>query len=169
MIHSAVHAARPDLGCVMHVHTLAGMAVAAQQDGLLPISMPYTNFHDRVAYHEFQSAGSDWNERPMIAASLGARDVMILRNHGLLTCGRTVAEAFVLMFRLEKACQIQLAAQASGARLVHIRPAILEQTAREMIALLDRDEKGDPGKGIGDMDFKAMLRWMDEIDPSYRA
>ena len=131
----------------MHVHTLAGMAVAAQADGLLPLSMPYTNFHRRVAYHEFESAGSNWDERAMIAASLGSLDVMILRNHGLLTCGRTVAEAFVLMFRLEKACQVQLAAQASGAKLKIIRPEILEKTAKEMIHLLDRDEKGNPWSG----------------------
>jgi ribulose-5-phosphate 4-epimerase/fuculose-1-phosphate aldolase len=168
VIHSAIHRARPELRCIMHSHTLAGMAVAAQEEGLLPISMPYTNFHDRIAYHEFSGPGSDWDERDAIAAALGPLDVLVLRNHGLLTCGRTVAEAFVLLFRLEKACAVQLAAQASGARLRRIRPEILEASAREMIRLLDRDTKGEAGKGIGEMDFRAMVRLMDEIDPSYR-
>jgi len=94
VIHSAVHMVRPDVGCVMHTHTIAGMAIAALETGLLPISMYALGYHERVAYHDFEGPSLDLDERERLAANLGDKNVMVLRTHGLLTCGETVAQAF---------------------------------------------------------------------------
>ena len=112
VIHSAIHMARRDVQCIMHTHTVAGMAVAALQTGLLPISMYALGYFERVAYHDFEGPSLDLEERQRLASNLGDKNVLILRTHGLLTCGQTVAQAFVRMFRLERACQVQLSAQA---------------------------------------------------------
>src|SRR5258706_3369474 len=102
-IHSAVHMGRPDVACVMHTHTVAGMAVAAHDDGLLPIGAYALGLYNRIAYHDWQPA-LDVEERPRLIASLGDKNVMILRNHGLLVCAHSIAQAVVSMYRLERAC-----------------------------------------------------------------
>jgi ribulose-5-phosphate 4-epimerase/fuculose-1-phosphate aldolase len=168
VIHSAIHAAREDAHCVFHIHTVAGMAVAALECGLLPISMPSTGFYGKVAYHELEGTGADLSERAGIAADLGFRNVLILRNHGLLTCGRTVAEAFVQMFRLQRACEIQVAALACNSPLHFIRSDVSARSADEMNALLDRGQDGAMGGGVGSFDFAAMVRLMERKDPSFR-
>ncbi len=109
-IHSAIHEARDNAHCVFHIHTTAGMAVAAQADGLLPVSMPATGFYQRVAYHDYEGPSLKLDERARLVASLGDKNVLILRTHGLLTCGHTTEEAFIRMFRLQRACEIQIAA-----------------------------------------------------------
>jgi ribulose-5-phosphate 4-epimerase/fuculose-1-phosphate aldolase len=169
VIHSAIHQAREDAHCVFHIHTVAGMAVAALDCGLLPISMPSTGFYGKVAYHELEGTGANIDEREKIVANLGSKNVLILRNHGLLTCGRTVAEAFVQMFRLQRACEIQVAAQACNTKLHFIRKDVSEKSADEMNALLDRGQDGAMGGGIGSFDFAAMVRLMDRKDPSFRS
>ena len=164
IIHSAVHQAREDAHCVMHTHTTAGMAVAAQEHGLLPVSMPATGFHDRVAYHEYEGPSLKLDERARLAASLGRKKAMILRNHGLLTLGGSIEEAFILMFRLQRACEIQVAAQGAGVALHVPSKAVLEESA----TLTDEFLSANEGQPAGGLEFQSYMRLMDRIDPSYR-
>ena len=115
VIHSAIHAAREDAHCVLHTHTRAGCAVAALECGLLPVNQMSMEFYGRVAYHAYEGIALDMDEQQRLVADLGDKPVMILRNHGLLATGGSVAEAFLRMYYLEKACEIQLAAQSAGA------------------------------------------------------
>jgi ribulose-5-phosphate 4-epimerase/fuculose-1-phosphate aldolase len=158
-IHSAIHAARHDLACVLHTHTRAGIAVSCQKQGLLPLNQISLQFHDRLAYHDYEGIALDHDERPRLVASLGDKRAMILRNHGLLTAGRSIPEAFSLMFYLERACEIQVAAQAGGAELVTPPPAIREKTARQY-------ESGDDPSG--GLEWAAQLRLLERLDPGYR-
>ena len=112
-IHSALHAARPDVNCVMHCHTVAGVAISCLEEGLLPLNQWALQFHDRLAYHDFEGIALELDERERLAEDLGDHAAMILRQHGLLTCGRSVGEAFLRMRNLERSCQTQLAAQAT--------------------------------------------------------
>jgi ribulose-5-phosphate 4-epimerase/fuculose-1-phosphate aldolase len=130
-IHSAVHMARHDLNCVIHTHTADGIAVSCQADGLLPISQHALRFHGHLGYHDYQGIAFDLEERESLVRSLGPHDTMILRNHGLLAAGRTIAEAFVNIYVLERACQAQIKAQAGGARLNLPSPAVCERTAAQ--------------------------------------
>jgi ribulose-5-phosphate 4-epimerase/fuculose-1-phosphate aldolase len=167
VIHSAIHMARPDVQCIMHTHTVAGMAVAALQIGLLPISMYALGYYERVAYHDFEGPSLDREERQRLASNLGDKNVLILRTHGLLTCGQTVAQAFVRMFRLERACQVQLAAQATGSELVVPPREVCEISAERSDDFLATDG----GKGysrIANPEFDALMRLMDKKDRSYR-
>ena len=115
VIHAAVHAARPEVACVLHAHSVAGMAVSAQREGLLPITQHAMMFHGRIGYHAYQSFATADAERELIARDLGPHDILILRNHGTLVCGRSVAECLHNAWHLERACQAQLLAQAGGA------------------------------------------------------
>jgi len=130
-IHSAIHAARPDLGCVVHTHTSAGMAVACQKHGLLPLTQHALRFHGRLAYHDYEGVALDLDERERLVADLGPHKAMILRNHGLLAAGATVAEAFIQIYYLERACQAQVAAMSGGAELVFPPEAVREKTAAQ--------------------------------------
>src|SRR5690606_31194096 len=123
-IHSAVHQVRHDAECVVHTHTVAGMAVAAQQEGLLPLNQMSMQFYGRVAYHDYEGISLDLDERERLQRDLGDKPCMILRNHGLLTVGVTVAEAFSLMYYLNKACELQVAALAGGRPLVIPPPEV---------------------------------------------
>ena len=167
VIHSAIHMARPDVRCVMHTHTLAGMAVAALDCGLLPIGMYSLGYYNRVAYHGFEGPSLDLAERERLAANLGEKNILVLRNHGLLTCGESVAQAFVRMFRLERACQVQLAAQATGAKLVIPPEDVCEHSAQ----LSDDFLVAEGGNGYSrnpNPEFTALVRMLDEKDPSFR-
>ncbi len=113
-IHSAIYMARPEVGCALHLHSRAGMAVAALEEGLLPLNQISMQFHGRIAYHDYEGIALDLDERERLIASLGGMNAMILRNHGLLTLGRSVAEAFTRAYYLEKACEIQMDALAMG-------------------------------------------------------
>ena len=117
-IHSAVHAARHDAQCVLHTHTVAGVAVSCLKDGLQPLNQWSMQFTDRIAYHDFEGIALDLSERERLVADLGDKMVLILRNHGLLTCGRSVGEAFKLMLNMERSCRAQLAIQSSGAEII---------------------------------------------------
>jgi len=164
IIHSAVHQARADAHCVMHTHTTAGMAVAAQAQGLLPVSMPATGFHERVAYHEYEGPSLKLDERQRLAASLGGKKAMILRNHGLLTLGESIEEAFILMFRLQRACEVQVAAQGAGIALHVPGREVLEESAK----LTDEFLASNDGHPVGGLEFQSYMRLMDRIDPSFR-
>lgn len=167
VIHSAIHMARRDVHCVMHTHTVAGMAVAALHSGLLPISMYALGYYERVAYHDFEGPSIELDERQRIAADLGSKNLLILRTHGLLTCGATVAQAFVRMYRLERACQVQLAAQSTNSPLI-IPPRNVCQTSAERSDNFLAAE-GDKGYSrVANPEFAALVRLMDKKDPSYR-
>jgi len=130
-IHSAVHQARPDVRYVIHSHTQAGIAVAAQAAGLLPISQHALWFQDALSYHEYEGLAVDLGERERLTADLGTNPAMILRNHGLLTVGKTAAEAFIHLYYLERACQIQIAAQSGGAALHYPSEQVIQKTGHQ--------------------------------------
>jgi len=140
VIHSAVHMARPDLHCVVHTHTAAGMAVSAQEHGLLPITQHALKFHGCLSYHEYEGIALSLSERERVVADLGPHNkAMILRNHGLLAGGRSVAEAFHEIYFLERACQAQVQAMAGGAQLHYPSIAVRCHTA-EQFAHDDEEE-----------------------------
>ena len=159
VIHSAVHEARPKVGCVVHTHTVAGVAVSAQEDGLLSISQQSSFPLTRLAYHAYEGLALKDAEKARLVADLGDANQMILRNHGLLTCGRDVAEAFLAMYRLQRACEIQIAAQAGGSRLIRVPQAIVDgmpEQAREV------------SKGLGaGLVWPGLLRRLDRENPGY--
>ncbi|MBU6499890.1 MAG: class II aldolase/adducin family protein [Rhodospirillales bacterium] len=130
-IHSAVHMARPDLMCVVHTHTAAGMAVAAQKGGLLPISQHALKFYGHLAYHGYEGIALDLDERDRLVADLGAHKAMILANHGLLVGGATIPEAFHNIYYLERACQAQVAAMSGGAELILPPEEVRRHTAAQ--------------------------------------
>jgi len=132
IIHSAIHAARPDVGCVLHTHTRAGVAVSAQQGGVLPISQQSTFVLASLAYHDYEGVAIRPDEQPRLQNDLGDKIFYCLRNHGLLTVGRTIGDAFLSMYTFESACQIQIAAQAGGAALTPVNDAIIRGTAESM-------------------------------------
>jgi len=130
-IHSAIHAARPDVGCIIHTHTMAGMAVAALECGLLPITQHAMKFYNRIAYHSYEGIALDLDERERLVKDLGHHNAMILRNHGLLVTGGGVAEAFDQIYFLERACQAQIATQSAGLPLSFPGPEVCEHAARQ--------------------------------------
>ncbi len=160
VIHSAIHMKRHDAACVMHTHTLAGMAVAAQQGGLLPINQINMEFIDDIAMHDYEGVADDDNlsERERLVRDLGDKPCMILRTHGLLTTGRSVAEAFYLMYYLEQACRIQVAAQSTGAALSIPSEATQRRTKAQFVR----------GENHGWLVWQAFRRKMDREQPGYR-
>jgi ribulose-5-phosphate 4-epimerase/fuculose-1-phosphate aldolase len=159
VIHSAVHRARPDVHCVIHSHTAAGQAVAAQEQGLLPISQHAMRFTGRLAYHDYEGLALELDEQKRLVRDLGVHNAMILRNHGLLTCGGTVAQAFDLMYYLERACQIQVAAGAGGAKLRIPAAEIAAKVSHQFANL---------GYKARMPDWIALRRMLDRTDPSYK-
>lgn len=159
-IHSAVHAARQDALCVMHLHTDYGIAVSAQKDGLLPISQQAMLALQSLAYHDYEGLALNEAEKPRLVSDLGDKQHMILRNHGLLTVGRTAAEAFLAMFLLERACKIQILAQSGGAELVRVPDPILRLIRLQVKAVT-------VGQGAA-LTWPGLLRKLDRTDPSYR-
>lgn len=131
VIHGGIHAAREDAGCVMHLHTEAQMAVTCLAGGLLPLTQHAMRFHGRLGYHDYEGIALDEEERERLTADLGANAALILRNHGTITVGRTVAQAFVEMYYLEKAARSQLLAQATGEPLVIPHEDVIDRTARQ--------------------------------------
>lgn len=164
VIHSAIHENRPDAHCVLHTHTRAGCAVAAQAGGLLPISQMSLELYGRVGYHEYEGIALSLGERERLVDDLGGNAALILRNHGLLTVGRTPAEAFLRMWNLEKACEIQVAAQAGGA-LHTPSQDVCELTARQAAGQFEQDLADPYG---ADLAWDALLRLLDRVSPGYR-
>ena len=165
VIHSAVHAARHDIACVMHTHTLNGVAVAAQEKGLLPISQFSIGVLSSLGYHDYEGIALRDEEKPRLVADLGDKTFLMLRNHGLLTVGRTVADAFAAMYFFEAACATQLRAQAGGSLgggdLIEVNPAIVQGAAAAA-------REATKGMGAGALIWPGLLRRLDRIDPSYR-
>ncbi|CAG7591885.1 class II aldolase/adducin family protein [Rhodococcus opacus] len=164
VIHGAIHEARPDAQCVLHTHTKAGCAVAAQEHGLLPLNQISMEFYNRVGYHDYEGIALNTAERVRLVEDLRDHPAMILRNHGLLTVGASAAEAFLRMFYLEKACDIQIAAQASGELRVP-SPEIAEHTARQFAGEATDDYTDDQAY---EMAWAALLRMLDRTVPDYK-
>ena len=158
-IHSAVHQARHDAHCVLHLHTIAGVAVSAQKDGLLPISQQSLFPLSALAYHDYEGVALNPEEKPRLVADLGEMNFMILRNHGLLTCGETVAEAFLNMYILQRACEVQVMAQGGGKELIPVPEAIV----RGIQAVSKTVTRGAGAK----LSWPGLIRKMDRLDPGY--
>jgi ribulose-5-phosphate 4-epimerase/fuculose-1-phosphate aldolase len=160
-IHGAVHAARPDVECVIHLHAPWGVALAMLPDGLLPTSQWAMRLHGRLGRHAYEGLSLGSDEQRRLVANLGALDGLILENHGTLTVGRTVAEAFMLMHILERAACAQLRAMAAcGDRLRVASPELAERTCREWV--------GDGRERDGDVEWPALLRRVDRLSPGFR-
>ncbi|SEI22447.1 class II aldolase/adducin family protein [Pseudomonas fuscovaginae UPB0736] len=160
VIHSAVHAARADVQCVLHTHTRAGVGVSAQRGGLLPVSQQASFVLASLGYHDYEGVALRDDEKPRLQADLGAGSFLMLRNHGLLTVGQTIADAFLAMYLFESACQIQLAAQAGG-DLLAIDPRILDGVA-------DAARVQTEGMGGGFV-WPALLRKLERLGSDYRS
>ena len=160
IIHSAVLAARPDVRCVIHTHTTAGMAVAALECGFLPLNQKSMRFYNRIAYHDYEGYADDLEERDRLVGDLGRSNYMILRNHGLLVCGPSIWTAFRWMYTLETACQVQVAAMQTGHPLRLPAPEVCEHAA----AQADRPRNHDTPPA----EWFALLDMLDSQDPSFR-
>ena len=160
VIHSAIHAARDDAICVLHTHTPNGVAVSAQKNGLLPISQQAIFVLPSLAYHGYEGVALNDDEKPRLVRDLGARNFFMLRNHGLLTIGETVADAFLRMYLFEATCMIQVRAQAGGGELTQIPTPILDAAAAQSKVVL----KGNGGA----LAWPALLRKLDRTDASYK-
>lgn len=131
VIHSAIYAGRPDVNCIIHTHTVAGVAVSAQKDGLLPISQAALEFYGRIAFHDYEGLATDFDECARLVNNLGDKTAMIMHNHGLLVAANSVPAAFETLYYLEQACRIQLAALAGGRELIVPPAVVCEHTARQ--------------------------------------
>ena len=160
MIHSAVHGARPDLQCVMHIHTRAGMAVSAMKAGLLPLTQTAMRFFGKVGFHDYEQPTVDMGERERIARDLGAHSTLILRNHGRVACGPSVQDAWNLMYWLETACKVQVDVLASGAEVC---------LPSDELASAMAERYGPQGKiNFAPMEWPALLRQLDREDATYK-
>lgn len=162
VIHSAIHAARPDAKCVLHTHTVAGMAVATLKDGLLPMNQKATRYYKRVAYHDFEGKAQDMDERERLVKDLGDKNYLVLRNHGLLVCAPTVARAFKEMYAMEKACKTQLQVMATGAEVTTLSENLLEFTAQQFAHDAVPTESRPDG-------WPSLKKMMDRVNPGYDA
>ena len=159
VIHSCIHAAREDVQCVLHTHSRAGVAVSAQKCGVLPISQQSTFVLSSLAYHDYEGVALRDDEKPRLVADMGTANHLMLRNHGLLVAGQTVADAFMNMYNFENACRIQVDAQAGG-ELVHFDPTILDGIAQVMKTVTT-------GQGPGALAWPALRRRLDRENPGY--
>lgn len=159
-IHSAIHEAREDAGCVLHLHTMQGIAVSCQEAGLLPISQQASIVVQSLSYHDYEGIALNPEEKGRLQANLGDTSYLMLRNHGLLTVGRSIPDAFLAMFTFQRACEIQVLAQGNGAELLHIPQSVLDTVPGYTKAVM---------RGAGSaLTWPALLRKMDKLDPGFR-
>jgi ribulose-5-phosphate 4-epimerase/fuculose-1-phosphate aldolase len=158
VIHSAIHGAHPQVRCVMHTHTTTGMAVASLDSGLAHDTFYGAMLYGRVAYHEFEGITVNEGEQERLLASMGDKQLLILRNHGLLACGQTIPEAFIWLWTLQRACDVQIAAASAGP-LRKLRSEVYAQAVRE-------SGPGEPA--VGEAVFASLVRTIDAKDPSYK-
>ena len=162
-IHSAVHMGRKDAGCVMHTHTAAGLGVATQKSGLLPLTQMALAVIAQTGYHDYEAPAFDLGERDRLIKDLASNNVLILRNHGLLTVGKTVAEAFVWLFRAERACRFQLSFQQAG-----VSPQEIPKEVQRVS--IERSKKAISASGhrpIGEFEWPALIRKLNRENPGY--
>jgi ribulose-5-phosphate 4-epimerase/fuculose-1-phosphate aldolase len=164
VIHAAILDARPDLNCVMHLHTRDGTAVSMQEHGLLAASQHALVVWDKLCYHEFEGIALDDDEKHSLVRDLADKKLMLLRNHGTISCGATMGETFMLMYQLERACRMQVAALGGSGKLYPIAPAVIAKSAAQGTEIF--------GKGgfvpLGQKEWAALLRKLDRDDPGYR-
>jgi ribulose-5-phosphate 4-epimerase/fuculose-1-phosphate aldolase len=160
VIHSAIHEARQDAKCILHLHCPNGVAVASQKGGLLPISQQAIVVHTSLAYHNYEGIALRDDEKPRLVADLGNKNFLILRNHGLLTIADNIADAFVFMYIFESACKIQVLAQSGGGELIHVDQRIIAGTMAHAKAVM-----GEVG---GAFVWPGLMRKLDRLDKSYR-
>jgi ribulose-5-phosphate 4-epimerase/fuculose-1-phosphate aldolase len=158
-IPSAIHMARSEVQCVVHTHTIAGCAVSMQKDGLLPLNQHALQVIGDIAYHDYEGTGRSSDERARLLADFGDRRIMVLRNHGLLIVGTSIAEAFVATYRMERACAMQLAFQQSGAEFNPIGDDVVRRASNKATTRVS---------GSAKLEWLALLRKLDHIDASYR-
>lgn len=158
VIHSAIHMARPDLNCILHTHTVAGQAISALDCGILPLNQGAMRFYNRIGYHEFEGIAIELTERERLARDLGDHKCMILKNHGLLTAGGTVGEAFHLMYHLEKSAETQMMVLASQLPFSTPSPETCERAARQFTR---------SGFALGARDWPALFELAKSLDPSF--
>jgi ribulose-5-phosphate 4-epimerase/fuculose-1-phosphate aldolase len=159
---AAIHKARPDIACVIHTHTIAGCAVSMQKAGLLPLNQHALQVIGDVAYHDYEGTGRSAGEQTRFLADFADKHIMVLRNHGLIVIGRTIAEAFIATYRMERACAMQLAFQHSGAEFNPLSQDVIDAGYARSSAGAARGH--DPNT----LDWPALLRKLDRTDPSYR-
>ena len=159
-IHSAIHANREDANCVIHLHSTDGVAVSSQEQGLLAIDQHAMSIVADLAYHDYEGIALDLDERERLVHDIGQHNLMLLRNHGTLTCGRTCADAFLRMYYLERSCSMQVRALAGGAKVNATNQGVPEKVAGQI-------EEGFDGP-IGQLAWPALLRLLDRKDPSYK-
>ena len=159
-IHSAVLGGREDVFCSLHTHTRAGIGVSMMDCGVLPLTQHSMLFYNNISYHDYEGVATNLDERERLVRDLGETSLaMVLKNHGLLTCGRNISEAFWIMFRLEKSCQAQVDAMSTGAELILVPPSVSEHTLGQM---------NSRGTTFGDLGWPGHLRRLDKLDPSYK-
>ena len=159
IIHGAIHKSREDVRCVMHTHSRAGLAISCLQEGLKPIIQDAAIFHNRVSYHDWEGMSTESDECDRLSKNLGTNNAMILRNHGLLTCGKTVSEAFMLMYYLERACMNQVDTLSMGQKSIIPSDNIMEFAARQY---------EDPRFQLGKNEWPALLRLLDKDNSIYK-
>ncbi len=159
VIHSAIHAARHDVDCIIHTHTLAGMAVSAMKCGILPIAQSSMRFSD-IAYHDYEGVALRLEERERLVRSLGNREAMVLRNHGLLTVAPSIPECFNNMYRLERACQVQVTALSCNSEL--------QFPPEEVVRYSNEQMRSGNRRRYGLLEWPTLLRKLDKVDTSYR-
>lgn len=160
VIHGAIHAARPQLNCVIHTHTRAGVALSCLGEGLLPINQFALEFSESIAYHDYEGIALDLDEQGRLVRDLGTSQTMVLRNHGLLAAGRTVPGAFYLFYYLEQAARVQMDVMAAGGRIITPAPEVQRHTARQFTSNAAPELTGIRG-------WPAMLRLLDRHNPGY--
>lgn len=161
LIHSAIHEARDDVHCIAHIHSNAGMAVACLQDGLRIDNFYSVLLHKQIAYHDFEGITVMPAEKEKLVANLGSKDFLILKNHGLLVSGKSIPETFLNMWVLQRACEVQVAADSCGEAMIPVAEEIGEKT-EELLAMQMQ------ARGYGELEFAAMVRQIDRIDDSYK-
>jgi ribulose-5-phosphate 4-epimerase/fuculose-1-phosphate aldolase len=161
VIHSAIHAARADAGCIMHTHTTTGMAVACLEEGLMQMNFYSAFFHDMIAYHDFEGLTTRLDERERLVASLGQKDLLILRNHGLLAIGRSIPDALSKLWRLQRACDVQVTALSLGRPVIPLSAEVAKVST-------ELNKTADPEGRAAEREFDALQRMVDRKDPSYR-
>jgi ribulose-5-phosphate 4-epimerase/fuculose-1-phosphate aldolase len=166
VIHSAIHGARHDVACVLHTHTNAGMAVSSLKCGLLPLTQTAMRW-GKVAYHDFEGVAVEIDERKRLVDDLGDCEVMILRNHGLLSVGHTIGQAFNSIYRLERACQTQLLVQACNAEINMPSQEVIAKSNAQLMVMPSPDAKGK-NRPHGSLEWPALKRMLDRRDPSYK-
>ena len=159
IIHSAIHKNRKDINCVMHTHSRAGLAISCLEEGLIPAIQDAAIFYNKVSYHDWEGMSTDSNECDRISKNLGNNDILILRNHGLLTCGKTISEAFMLMYYLDRACKNQIDILSMRKKITYPPNNVMEFAANQY---------KDPRFHLGKHEWPALLRLLDKNNSIYK-